>query len=99
MVNAWTGVGTQLHGIGNVYYNEDKAADFITVDGLKKLGVEKVPPIVTCGVVLDMTAYDGKLIMPGGTEFTVADFQAVLKKEDLTLRKGDVCYSTRAGWS
>ncbi|VWB64442.1 polyketide cyclase [Burkholderia pseudomultivorans] len=61
LVNAWTGVGTQLNGIGhigidNVYYNGNRAADFVAVDGVKKLGVEKVPPIATRGVVLDMTA-------------------------------------------
>lgn len=102
LVNAWTGVGTQLNGIGhigidNVYYNGNKAADFVTVDGVKKLGVEKVPPIVTRGVVLDMTAHYGKAIVPGGTEFTVADIQAVLRKEGLTLRKGDVVLFN-TGW-
>ncbi|HGL4258007.1 cyclase family protein [Burkholderia dolosa] len=102
LVNAWTGVGTQLNGIGhigidNVYYNGNRAADFVTVDGVKKLGVEKVPPIVTRGVVLDMTAYYGKPIVPGGTEFTVADIQAVLKNEGLTLRKGDVVLFN-TGW-
>ncbi|QBE67548.1 cyclase family protein [Pseudoduganella lutea] len=102
LVNAWTGVGTQLNGIGhigidNVYYNGNKAADFVTVDGIKKLGVEKVPPIVTRGVVLDMTAHYGKKIVPGGTEFTVADLLAVLKKQNLTLRKGDVVLFN-TGW-
>lgn len=101
-VNAWTGVGTQLNGIGhigidNVYYNGNKAADFVTVDGVKKLRVEKVPPIVTRGVVLDMTAYYGKPIVPGGTEFTVADIKAVLKQEGVTLRKGDVVLFN-TGW-
>ncbi|HDS1015090.1 cyclase family protein [Stenotrophomonas maltophilia] len=102
LVNAWTGVGTQLNGIGhigidNVYYNGNKAADFVTVDGVRKLGVEKVPPMVTRGVVLDMTAYYGKAIVPGGTEFTVADIQAVLKKQGLSLRKGDVVLFN-TGW-
>ncbi len=86
LVNAWTGVGTQLNGIGhigidNVYYNGNKAVDFVTVEGVKKLGVEKVPPMVTRAVVLDMTAHYGKAIVPGNTEFKVADIQAVLKKQ------------------
>lgn len=99
---AWTGVGTQLNGIGhigidNVYYNGNRAADFVTVEGVKKLGVEKVPPMVTRGVVLDMTRYYGKAIVPGGTEFTVADLQAVLKRQGITLRKGDVVLFN-TGW-
>ena len=102
LVNAWTGVGTQLNGIGhigidNVYYNGNKAADFVSVDGVTRLGVEKVPPMVTRGVVLDMTAYYGKVIVPGGTEFSVTDIQAVLKKQGLTLRKGDVVLFN-TGW-
>ncbi|MBX6190314.1 cyclase family protein [Pseudomonas aeruginosa] len=102
LVNAWTGVGTQLNGIGHIgidnrYYNGNKAADFVTIEGVKKLGVEKVPPFVTRGVLLDMSAHYGKRIVPGGTEFSVADIQAVLKREGITLRKGDVVLFN-TGW-
>ncbi len=102
LVNAWTGIGTQLNGIGhigidNIYYNGNKAADFVTVDGVKKLGVEKIPPMVTRGVVLDMVGFYKKDIVAGGTEFTVDDIQSVLRKEGITLRKGDiVLFNT--GW-
>lgn len=102
LVVAWTGVGTQLNGIGhiginNVYYNGNKATDFVTIEGVKKLGIEKVPPIVTRGVVLDMTAHYGVPIVPEGTEFTIADIEAVLKKQELTVRKGDVVLFN-TGW-
>jgi len=102
MVNAWTGVGTQLNGIGhigidNVYYNGNKAEDFVTVEGVTKLGIEKVPPIVTRAIVLDMVAYYKKNIVPGGTEFTVADIQAVLKKQNIEIQKGDVVLFN-TGW-
>jgi kynurenine formamidase len=102
MVTAWTGVGTQLNGIGhigidNVYYNGNKASDFVTVEGVKKLGIEKVPPIVTRGVVLDMTTHYGKKIVSGVTEFSVSDIKSVLKKEGITLRKGDVVLFN-TGW-
>jgi len=102
LVNAWTGVGTQLNGIGhigidNMYYNGHQAKDFVTVEGVKKLGVEKVPPMVTRAVVLDMTAYYKQAIVAGGTEFSVADIQAVLKKQGIALRKGDVVLFN-TGW-
>lgn len=102
LVNGWTGVGTQLNGIGhigidNVYYNGNKAIDFVTVEGVKKLGIEKVPPIVTRAVVLDMTTYYGKPIVPGNTEFTVADIKAVLKNQGINIRKGDVVLFN-TGW-
>ncbi|WP_343561895.1 cyclase family protein [Sphingobacterium sp.] len=102
LVNAWTGVGTQLNGIGhigidNVYYNGNKAQDFVSVEGVKKLGIEKVPPLVTRAVVLDMTSYYGKKIVPGGTEFTVSDIQSVLKKQGIRIERGDVVLFN-TGW-
>lgn len=102
LVNGWTGVGTQLNGIGhiginNVYYDGNKATDFVTVEGVKRLGIEKVPPIVTRAVVLDMVAYYNKSIVPGGTEFTVNDIQAVLKKQNIEIKKGDVVLFN-TGW-
>ena len=102
LVEGWTGVGTQLNGIGhigidNVYYNGNKAADFVTIEGVKKLGIEKVPPMVTRGVVLDMAAYYNQPIVSETTEFSVADIEAVLQKAGLTLRKGDVVLFN-TGW-
>ncbi|MEH2539246.1 MULTISPECIES: cyclase family protein [unclassified Bradyrhizobium] len=102
LVVGWTGVGTQLNGIGhigidNVYYNGNRAQDFVTVEGVRKLGIEKVPPMVTRGVVVDMVAHYGQPIVPADTEFTVADIKAVLKKEGITLRKGDVVLFN-TGW-
>ena len=45
-----------MNGIGveHVYYNGNKLADFGDPTGLKKLGVEKTPPSMTRGVLLDM---------------------------------------------
>jgi kynurenine formamidase len=102
LVNGWTGVGTQLNGLGhigidNTYYNGNKAQDFVTTEGVTKLGIEKVPPMVTRGVVLDMVAHYGQPIVSAGTEFSVADLKAVLKKEGVTLRQGDVVLFN-TGW-
>lgn len=95
-------MGTQLNGIGHIgidhtYYNGNRAADFVTVDGVTKLGIEKVPPLVTRGVLLDMVAHYGTPIVSEDTEFTVADITAVLDAHHLTLRTGDiVLFNT--GW-
>ncbi|MBB3103219.1 cyclase family protein [Azomonas macrocytogenes] len=102
LVVAWTGVGTQLNGIGhigidNVYYNGNRAADIVTMEGVKKLGLEKVPPLVTRGVVLDMTAHYGQDIVPEGTLFSVADIEAVLQKQGIEIGKGDVVLFN-TGW-
>ncbi len=99
---AWTGVGTQLNGIGHigidhVYYNGHRAEDFVTVEGVKKLGVEKVPPLVARGVVLDMTAHFGVGIVPGGTTITVADIEATLARQGIAIEAGDVVLFN-TGW-
>jgi kynurenine formamidase len=102
LVNGWTGVGTQLNGIGHigidyVYYNGNQAKHFVTIEGVTKLGIEKVPPMVTRGVVLDMVAHYGQPVVPENTEFTVADIRAVLDKHEIVLRKGDVVLFN-TGW-
>lgn len=102
LVVGWTGVGTQLNGIGHiginyVYYNGNRAQDFVSVEGVKKLGIEKVPPMVARGVVLDMTALYGAPIVPENTEFTVADIEKVAKMEGITIQKGDVVLFN-TGW-
>lgn len=86
LVNAWTGVGTQLNGIGhigidNVYYNGNIATDFVTVEGVKNWVWKSSANGYPCRSI----GYDSilrKNIVPGGTEFTVSDIQNVLKKKD-----------------
>ena len=76
----WVGIGSQLDGLGHigvdhVYYNGNKLADFADPTGLKKLGVEKVPPMVTRGVLLDMAAYYNTDVVKEGTAFNVKEIE------------------------
>src|ERR1700682_5872231 len=62
MSEGWVGSGSQSDGRGHIGvdwtdYNGNKSGDFAAADGLKKLGVEKIPPIVTRGGLLDMAGY------------------------------------------
>jgi kynurenine formamidase len=91
----WVGTGSQIDGLGhlgidNVYYNCNKAADFATAAGLKKLGVEKIPPIVARGIVLDMTAVTGQNPVPEGTAFNKKEIDDALAKQGIEIKKGDV---------
>ncbi|MDX2205156.1 MAG: cyclase family protein [Hyphomicrobiaceae bacterium] len=102
IIAGWVGVGSQLDGLGhigvdNVYFNCNKAADFAAADGLKKLGIEKVPPIVTRGVVLDMTAVIGKSPVPAGTPFNKKEIDEALQKQGIQIKKGDVVLF-HTGW-
>ena len=98
----WLGIGPQIDGLGHigvdhVYYNGYKSKDFAKADGLTKLGIEKVPPIVARGVLLDMAAYFGKKLLKEGTPYTREDIMGAAKKQGVELRKGDVVLF-HSGW-
>jgi kynurenine formamidase len=95
ILNCWVGIGTQIDGlghigVGDIYYNGNKWADFAAFDGLKKLGVEKIPPIVARGVVLDMTAHFKQDPVAEGTAFNRAEIDAAAKAQGVEIREGDV---------
>lgn len=101
--NGWLGIGSQLDGLGHLghdgmYYNCNQAKDFAAIDGLKKLGTEKVPPIVARGIVLDMAAHYGVDHLDAGQHFSVDDVAAVAKKQGTPIMEGDVVLF-HTGWT
>jgi kynurenine formamidase len=102
IIEGWVGVGSQIDGLGHigvehVYYNGNKLADFADPTGLKKLGVEKIPPIVARGVLLDMAAHYGVDVVKEGTAFNVKEIEEVAKKQGVEIRQGDVVLF-HTGW-
>ena len=102
ILNCWTGIGTQIDGlghigVGNLYYNGNKWGEFATMGGLKKLGIEKIPPMVARGVLLDMAAHFGTDVVKEGTAFNQAEIDAVAKKQGVEIRQGDVVIF-HTGW-
>lgn len=102
ILNCWVGIGSQLDGLGhigvdNVYYNGNHARDFADIGGLKKLGVDKVPAIVTRGVLLDMAAYFGVDVVKEGTPFNRAEIDGAARKQGVEIREGDVVLF-HTGW-
>lgn len=102
IIDAWVGVGSQIDGLGHigidhVYYNGNKLADFADPKGLKKLGVEKIPPIVARGVLLDMAAHFGTDVVKEGTAFNVKEIDEVARKQGVEIRQGDVVLF-HTGW-
>jgi len=98
----WVGTGSQLDGLGhigidNVYYNCNKNSEFVQASGLKKLGIEKVPPFVTRGIVLDMTAYFNTDLVKEGTAFNRKEIDEQAKRQGIEIRKGDVVLF-HTGW-
>jgi len=102
LMNIWMGIGSQIDGLGHmgidhVYYNGNKAPDFVHPTGLKKMGTHKLPPMVTRGILLDMTAHFGKAMLPAGTAFNSADIKAAAKAQKIEIQKGDVVLF-HTGW-
>ncbi len=96
MITGWAGVGSQIDGLGHIgidylYYNCNKAADFVATDGLKKLGVEHIPAVATRGVLLDMAGYFNTDIVKEGTAFNRAEIEGAMKRQGIkAIEKGDV---------
>ena len=62
LAQLWFGTSQQIDGLGhlgegNVYYNCNKAADFVKIAGLTKLSVDKIPPMIARGVLIDMAEH------------------------------------------
>lgn len=102
LLYTWMGIGSQLDGLGHmgiehVYYNGHKAADFVTSKGLKVLSIEKIPPIVSRGVLLDMTRHYDMNPVPAGTAFNEAEIKAQAQAQGVAIGKGDVVLF-HTGW-
>nr|WP_314624103.1 cyclase family protein [uncultured Noviherbaspirillum sp.] len=104
IINGWVGIGSQLDGLGHlgidgVYYNCNKGAEFAKPDGLQKLGIEKVPPIATRAVLLDMTGYFKANPVKEGTPFNRREIEGAMKRQGIkAIEKGDVVLF-HTGWS
>ncbi len=103
IIYGWVGVGSQLDGLAhlghdNVYYNCNKAADFVKTDGLTRLGIETVPPIATRVVVLDMVGYFGSDPVKEGTAFNRKEIEGALRRQGVkAIETGDVVLF-HTGW-
>ncbi|MGD2132327.1 MAG: cyclase family protein [Maricaulaceae bacterium] len=90
------GIGSQIDGlghlgIGNQYYNGLTTAEIVDEEhGLRELGTHQIPPIVTRGVLLDMTEHFGVDMVEEGTAFNRAEIDAAAEAQGVEIRSGDV---------
>jgi kynurenine formamidase len=99
----WFGIGSQIDGLGHLgyggmYYNCNDAKDFADISGLKKLGIDKVPPMVARGIVLDIAGHFGKKYLQAGEYFSVEDVKAIEKSQGTPIEEGDVVLF-HTGWT
>ncbi len=102
MMISWLGIGSQIDGLGHIgidhhYYNGLHASEFVRADGLIKLGTHELPPIVTRGVLLDMTRHYDENPIAEGTAFNQQEIEAVARSQGVELRAGDVVLF-HTGW-
>jgi len=102
LLRTWMGIGSQIDGLGHMgiehtYYNGLKAQDFVRPRGLEKLGTHAIPPIVTRGVLLDMTAHYDADPVPAGTAFGPEAIEAAARAQGVTLEEADVVLF-HTGW-
>lgn len=85
-------IGTQFDGlghlgIGDLFYNGNRRSEFAQAEGLMRLGIENVGPIVTRGVLIDVARFKGVEQLQGGYEITLADLQGALQRERVEIRR------------
>jgi kynurenine formamidase len=64
--------------------------DVITAAGATKLGADKLGPIVSRGVLLDLARSAGLDTMPGGHALTPSDLEAAAEFGKVEVREGDI---------
>ena len=102
LLYTWMGIGSQIDGLGHmgidhVYYNGLQAKDFVAPRGLTALSIDRLPPIVTRGVLLDMTRHFGQNPVPAGTAFNSNEIQAQAEAQGVAIGRGDVVLF-HTGW-
>lgn len=96
------GIGSQIDGLGHLgighqYYNGLTTEQIVSDGGLSELGTHNIPPIVTRGVLLDMTQYFGMDMVSEGTAFNRAEIDAAASAQGVQIRQGDVVLF-HTGW-
>src|SRR5262245_54435879 len=100
-VSLYTHSGTHIDalnhfGLHGRIWNQVRADDALGVRGWTKSGVDKYPPIVARGVLIDVAKSKNVAHLPASYAITVADLQEALKKQGSRIRPGDVVL-TRTG--
>ena len=99
----WWGTGPQIDGLGHLgeegmYYNCNKGTDFAAITGLTKLGIEKIPPLIGRGVLIDMAKHFGVDALEGGQAFNAEDIKAAATAQGVEIRQGDIVLF-HTGWT
>jgi kynurenine formamidase len=84
-------------GYGGKIYNGFEADQHLGSRHWTRCGVDRIPPIVARGVLLDVAAAKGVASLPRSYPITVDDLRATVEHQAITLEEGDVVL-VRTGW-
>ena len=95
-------VGTQFDGFAhqtheNSLYNCFKNDEISSRGGFTKLGIQNVGSLITRGVLIDVAGLKGVDMLGDAYEITVEDIEGALKKQNITVQKGDAVL-IHTGW-
>jgi kynurenine formamidase len=76
-------------GYGDKIFNGYEAAQHLGNKGWSKAGADKIPPMITRGILIDVVGEKGMAMLPDSYEITSQDLQRALAKQGTTLHKGD----------
>ncbi|MEX0960067.1 MAG: cyclase family protein [Burkholderiales bacterium] len=96
-------VGTQMdafthQSIDGLFYNCVRTEDIATRNGFTAMGIDQLGTLITRGVLIDIAALKGVDVLPSDYEITVADLQAALRRQGVSIQPGDAVL-IRTGWS
>jgi kynurenine formamidase len=95
-------VGTHIDALGHFsigdhLYNGLSAAEFVTDWGLARLGIEHMPPMISRGVLLDVSELDGGAFLNPGRVVTPDCLARTAEAAGVTIEPGDIVL-IRTGW-
>src|SRR5262245_21848444 len=95
-------VGTQFDGFAHQshldsHYNCIQTGDISTRSGFTKFGMDKVGMLMTRGVLIDVAGLKNVETLPDNYEITVQDLQDALKRQNISLSRGDAVL-INTGW-
>ena len=93
-------LGTHVDALCHAWYDDKLyngySGDTMRSSGAERLGVDKMPPVVTRGVLLDFVRLRGGVLEPG-VSIGAADLEAAAAAAGLRVERGDAVL-LRTGW-
>jgi kynurenine formamidase len=81
-----------------VLYGDIQAADVETEVGFRELGIERCPPIITRGLLLDLPYSKGAEVLPDSYQVTQGDLETCCHMAGVEIQPGD-CVLIRTGFT